>query len=133
MAWGNFLLDVGFNVAPASGGLTKFRFVKLSGNPEEVTVVAAIADDPIGISQYSVTAAEIVKDKGCSCRVWGISECEASGAIPVGARCTLETNGTVSAMVAASGKRIVGKCVGSPAVNAGDRISLLIFQDGALA
>ena len=130
MAWGNFLYDKGFNAAVP---LTKFRFVKLSGNSEEVTAVTAITDDPIGVSQFSVSAAEIVKDKGCSCRVWGVSEVEAAGAIPIGARVTLEINGTVSAMVAASGKRIVGQCVGTPAVNAGDRIACLLIHGGAVA
>ena len=130
MAWGNFLYDKGFNSASA---LTKYRFVKLSGNSEEVTAVTAITDDPIGVSQFSVSVAELAKDKGCSCRVWGVSEVEAAGPIPVGSRVQLENNGTVSAMVGASGKRVVGRCVGTPAVNAGDRISCLLIQGGALA
>ena len=130
MAWGNFLLDIGMDTAAA---LTKFRAVKYSGVVEQITPVTAITDVIAGFPQFNVATSEITRGKGASVRVHGVTEAEAFGAIPIGSLVTLETTGQVSAYVAASGKRIVGKCVGSPAVNAGDRISLLINPYGALA
>lgn len=130
MAWGNFVLDKGFSPAAA---LTKFRFCKLSGNVEEVTPITGITDTPIGIPQFTVTTAEIAKGKGASCRVMGVSEVEATGAIAIGTRCQLEADGRVSALVGASGKRIVGLCVGHPSTNAGDRIAMFIYHGAALA
>jgi len=131
-AWGNYMLDKGFLVASGQT-ITKFRAVKLSGNSEEVTPVTAITDNPIGFAQFGVTVAEIARGKGASVRVWGVTEAEASAAIAIGQLCTLETTGVVSPLVGASGKRIVGQCVGSPAVNAGDRIALLLFHGAAVA
>lgn len=124
MASGNFILDKGFDAATA---LSKFRFVKISG-AETVTAVTGIADDPIGVNQFAVTVAQIAKGKGASVRLLGISEIETAGAVAVGDRLQLENDGRVSTVVGASGKRIVGKCVGSAAANAGDRISGLIIQ-----
>lgn len=129
MAWGNFILDVGFN---AAGALTKYRFVKLTA-AETVNVCTAITDNPIGVAQFTVATGDLTRGKGASVRVEGVSEVEAVGAIAVGALCTLETDGRVSNYVAASGKRIVGQCVGHPSTNAGDRISLLIFHGAAVA
>jgi hypothetical protein len=129
MAWGNFLLDSGFNSASV---LTKYRAVKLSA-AETVTAVTAITDRPIGFSQFDISAAELAKNKGASVRVWGVTEAECSGVINVGDMCTLETDGRVSALVGASGKRIVGQCVGDPSATAGDRISLLIILGGGVA
>jgi len=131
MAWGNFMLDIGMDVASGQA-LTKFYAVKYSA-AEQVTPVTAITDVIAGFAQFGVTTNEITRGKGCSCRVHGVTEAVASGAIAVGALVTLETTGQVSNYVAASGKRIVGKCVGSPATNAGDRISLLINPYGTLA
>jgi len=125
MAWSNFVLSKGYNAAAA---LTKFRAVKYSGNVEEVTPVTAITDYPAGWAQFAVGASEITQGKGATIMVLGITEAEASTAITVGAMCTLETDGRVSVLVGASGKRIVGRCVGSPAANAGDRISMLILH-----
>jgi hypothetical protein len=123
MAWGNFILDSGFDV---TAPVTKFRLVKLTA-AETVGAVTGIADVPIGVAQYGVAAAEITKGKTASIRVLGVSEAEASIAIPVGSLVTQEADGRVSAYVAASGKRVVGICVGHPAAVAGDRIALL-FQ-----
>lgn len=124
MATGNFVLDKGYDVAAP---VTKYRAVKFSA-AETVTVIAANTDDPIGFAQFSVTAAEILKGKGTDVRLLGITEAEAVGAIAVGDRVTLEADGRVSVLVGASGKRIVGKCVGHASTNAGDRISMLIIQ-----
>ena|SRR5215831_2010457 len=132
MPWGNYMLDKGFNLASGQTA-TKFRAVKLSGNSEEVTPVTAITDNPIGWAQFGVTAAEVARGKGVSVRVWGVTEAEASAAIAIGQLCTLETDGRVSPLVGASGKRIVGQCVGSAAGAAGDRIALLMFHGAAVA
>ena len=132
MAWGNFLYDKGFDL-PAGGAVTKFRAVKLTGNTEEVSAVTGIADMIIGFVQFGVAATEQARGKGASVRVMGVTEAEAAVAIAVGAQVTLEADGRVSNYVAASGKRIVGRCVGSPATTAGDRISLLINVFGVLA
>ena len=125
MATGNFVLDKGYSCAAA---ITKFRAVKFTGNTEEVGPITAITDDPVGWAQFGVTLSEVAKGKGPSVRLIGISEAEASGAIAVGSRCQLEADGRVSAAVGSSGKRLVGRCVGHAAVNAGDRISLLLYQ-----
>lgn len=129
MATGNFVLDKGYDAAVA---LTKFRLVKFSGT-EAVTPVTAITDRPCGVGQFGVSSAEILKGKGQTVRMMGISEVETSTAIAVGDMCTLETNGTVSVLVAASGKRIVGQCVGHAATATGQRISMLFLNGLALA
>lgn len=124
MASSNFILEKGYNAAAA---ITKFRAVKFSA-AETVTPTTANTDDPIGFAQFTVTAADIIKGKGCTTMLLGITEAEAVGAIAVGDRVTLEADGRVSSLVGSSGKRIVGKCVGFASTNAGDRISLLIIQ-----
>ena len=131
MAWGNFLIDIGMDVASGQQ-LTKFYAVKYSA-AEQVTPVTGITDVIAGFAQFGVTTAEIAKGKGCDTRVMGVTEAVAVGAIAVGNLVTLETDGRVSVYAGASGKRIVGKCVGNPSTNAGDRISLLINPYGTLA
>lgn len=123
MAWGNFLWDTGFNAASI---VSKFYPVKLSA-AETVTAVTAIGDRPIGWSQFGVTAAELAKNKGVSVRVFGVTEATAGGVINVGDMCQLESTGKVTSLVGASGKRVVGQCVGDPSAADGDRISMMIL------
>lgn len=131
MASGNFVLDKGYN---AGNPLTKFRLVKLvAGTPETITPVTGITDEVIGVSQFACTAAEILNGKGGDVRILGISEVEAAGAIAIGQWCQSEGDGRVSALVGASGKKIVGKCTGFASTNAGDRISMLIVHTNAVA
>lgn len=130
MASGNFVLDKGYDTSAA---LTKFRAVKMTGNPEEVGPVTANTDEIQGFAQFSVAAGEILTGKGASVRLMGITEAEAVGAIDEGKWVTLEADGRVSELVNASGKTIVGKCVGFAAANAGDRISLWILPQRAKA
>lgn len=130
MASGNFVLDKGYDTAAA---LTKFRAVKMSGNPEEVTPITANTDEILGFAQFSVSTAEIAKGKGASVRLMGITEAEAVGAINEGDWVTLEADGRVSVLANSSGKTIVGKCVGNASTNAGDRISLWILPQRAKA
>lgn len=129
MAWGNFVLDKGMDVTAA---ITKFRLVKLTA-AETVGAIAAITDLPIGVAQFGITTAEVTRGKQASVRVIGVSEVEAAGAIAVGVRCQQEADGRVSAEVGASGKRLVGMCVGKPAAGAGDRISMLFLPGLGLA
>jgi hypothetical protein len=130
MAWGNFVLDVGFD---AAAPVTKFYAVKFGATPETVTPVTGIADLMVGIAQFNVLAAEILQGKGSSVRVMGVSEAVAASAIALGALVTMEADGRFSTWVSASGKRVVGRCIGTPAVNAGDVFSLLVNPFGLLA
>lgn len=129
MAWGNFILDSSWDVSAA---ITKFRLVKITG-VETCGAVTAITDYPVGVAQFGITTAEVAKGKTASVRVLGVSEVEASVAISSGTMCTLEADGRVSALVGASGKRIVGMCVGHPATTAGDRIAMLFLAGLGLA
>ena len=129
MATGNYVLDKGYN---AGAAVTKFYAVKLTA-AETVGPVSAIGDVVHGFAQFDVATAEIARGKGASVRIEGITEAVASAAIAVGAACQLEADGRISTVLAASGKRIVGRCVGHPASVAGDRISLLINPNGGVA
>lgn len=129
MAWGNFVIDKGHD---CSAAITKFRAVKFTAN-ETVGPVTGNTDEIAGFAQFSVSTAEIAKGKGSDTRMIGVTEAEASGAIAVGKRCTLESDGRVSELVGSSGKRIVGVCVGTPATNAGDRIAMLVLLGGGVA
>lgn len=129
MATGNFVLDKGYRVA-AGQTVTKFRAVKFSA-PEIVTPITAITDRIAGFAQYGVSAAELLKGKGASVRVEGQTEAEASAAVAIGAQVSIGADGRVK--TAATGERIVGICVGHPATNAGDRITLRLDADGPLA
>ena len=126
-ATGNFVLDKGYRAAAA---ITKFRAVKFSATPETVTPVTAATDLIAGFAQWSVSAPEITKGKGCTVRQAGITEAEASAAIALGALVELIADGRVRTATASSGARVVGRCVGAPATNAGDRISLELVLDG---
>lgn len=127
MATGNFVLTKGYR---AGAAITKFRAVKFSA-AETVVPVAAITDRVAGIAQFSVSAPEITKGKGASVAVDGQTEAEASGAIALGASVSIAADGRVK--TAATGERVVGHCAGHPATNAGDRITLHLVTDGALA
>ena len=129
MAYGNFVLDKGYDAAAA---LTKFRFCKMT-NAGKATPVTAITDYPLGVAQFEVLSTELTRGKGASVRLIGISEVEASGAINPGTVCTLELDGRVCALVGASGKRIVGICLDKGAVNAGDRVAMELISGAGLA
>jgi hypothetical protein len=127
-ATGNFVLDKGYRAAAA---ITKFRAVKFSASGI-VTPVTSITDNIAGFAQFGVTAGEIARGKGCLVRTGGITEAEASSAIAVGALVELLADGRVRTATASSGARAVGRCVGAPSTNAGDRISLAVVLDGVL-
>lgn len=126
---GNFVLDKGYDAAAA---ITKYRAVKFSAD-ETVTPVTAITDVIVGVEQFGVSAAEITKGKGASVRrAPGITPWEAAGAIAVGQQVTLEADGRCSALVGASGKRIVGTCE-HPVGAAGEIATVALAQAGGLA
>lgn len=127
MATSNFVLGRGFD---ASAAITKNRFVKagtVAGDPQ-VTPVTAATDVPLGVAEYDVTAAEILKGKGVSVQMVGIVKVEATGAIAVGGLVAPSANGRAQPAVATN--RQVGVCVGTPSTNAGDVIDVLLFLPG---
>jgi hypothetical protein len=123
----NFVLGRGFDAAAA---ITKRRFVKAgsAAADPQVTPVTAATDVPLGVAEYDVTAAEILKGKGVSVQMVGIVEVEATGAIAVGGLVAPSANGRAQPAVATN--RQVGVCVGHPATNAGDVIDVLLFLPG---
>ena len=125
-AYGNFVLDKGYDAAAA---ITKFRAVKFSAE-ETVTPVTAITDQVIGVEQFGVSAAEILKGKGASVRTDGITEMECSAAIAIGALVSIAADGRCK--TAATGERIVGLCVKATA-NAGERAAVRLRLPGVLA
>jgi hypothetical protein len=129
VATGNYVLDKGYIPAAA---LTKFMPVKLTA-AETVGPIAANSDVVHGFAQFDVASSEITRGKQASVRIMGITEAVAAGAIAVGVAVQLEATGQVSAAVGASGKRLVGRCVGHPSSVAGDRISLLFDPTGGVA
>jgi hypothetical protein len=126
-ATGNFVLDKGFDAAAA---ITKFRAVKLSAD-ETVTPVTAITDRSIGVEQFGVSAAEILKGKGASVRLMGITEMEVSANVAVGDLVSAGTDGR--AKTAATGERVIGECVKGTTAGAGARISVQLNLPGFLA
>ena|SRR3990167_1222146 len=128
-AWGNFVVDKGFDAAAA---LTKFRAVKLvaTNGSEAVTPVTAATDNVIGVAQFGVTAAEILQGKGASVRLMGITEMETAEAITRGRRVSISANGRVQTV--ATG--VVGDTVIGIAMDgcdgAGDRIPVFLSMPG---
>lgn len=123
-AWGNFVLDKGMNAAAA---ITKFRAVKLTAE-ETVGPVAALGDMVIGVAQFGVSTAEILKGKGCSFRCMGVTEMEADGVIAVGAPVGITTDGRASATIGV-GTRRIGVCVKASG-GVGQRCSVLLNLPG---
>lgn len=125
-SYGNFVLDKGYD---AAGAITKFRAVKMSAE-ETVTPVTAITDQVVGVEQFGVSAAEILKGKGASVRIAGISEMEASAAIVAGASVSIASDGR--AKTAATGERVIGLCL-EGAGNTGERCSVALRLPGILS
>lgn len=119
---GNFVLDKGFHVK-AGEVITKFRAVKQTATGE-VAPVTAVGDLPIGVAQFSVSAAELLKGKGASVRLMGITLMEASEAIAINDLVVLASDGR-AATTPVNGDRVVGIAM-SVAANAGDQISVFL-------
>jgi Uncharacterized conserved protein (DUF2190) len=127
-ATGNFLLDKGYD---AAGVLVKKRACKMVGE-ELVGPITAIADVPIGVAQFDVSAAEIAKGKGASVRLAGISVMECSAAIAAGALVQMAADGRAAPYTGASGARILGLCT-KGATTAGNEVSVALDLPGGLA
>ena len=125
MAYGNVGIDKGFKAAAA---LTKFRAVKMSA-VNTVTPVTGATDQPIGVTQVSITAGEITKQKIADVRVIGITEMECSAAVTIGAEIGMASDGR--AKVAASGERVIGLSLSTTA-NAAERVTVLLYLAGHL-
>ena len=122
-ATSNFVLAKGKNTSTA---LTKKRFVKLdtaATDGETVKACDTAGEGAFGVSLFSVSAAEITKDKGASVQVEGIAVVEAAAALAVGVLVTTDNVGR--AAVAASGNYILGKVV-EPAGAPGNEAAVLL-------
>jgi hypothetical protein len=126
MAYGNFILDKGYDAASV---LTKFRAVKFHANPEAVTAITGATDLVHGVSQFDVTTAELAKNKGASVRVDGVTEWEAGGAITKGAFVTIDSAGRCVA--AATGNKIWGQAW-QAASTSGDRVAVQLLKAGGV-
>jgi hypothetical protein len=129
VATSNFVLGRGFDT---TGALVKNRFVKAGAAAADplVTAVTASTDVCLGVSEYDVTAADILKGKGASVQMVGIVKVEATGAIAVGGLVAPSPNGRAQPAVATN--RLVGACVGHPSTNAGDVIDVLLMLPGSI-
>jgi hypothetical protein len=119
---GNFVLDKGFRLLSGQT-MTKFRAVKLA-SAGVCTNVAAVGDPAIGISQFSVSAAELLRGKGVPVRLEGISELEVAGPVAVGDEVAMAADGRGKGAAPAAGDRILGIALTAAAGNAGDRVSV---------
>ncbi|KKW09708.1 MAG: hypothetical protein UY48_C0055G0011 [Candidatus Gottesmanbacteria bacterium GW2011_GWB1_49_7] len=128
-AWGNFIVDKGFDAAAA---ITKFRAVKLvaTNGLESVTPVTAATDNVVGVAQFGVTAPEILKGKGASVRLMGITEMETAEAITRGRRVSITANGRVQmASTGVVGDTLIGLAMDG-CDGAGDRIPVFLNLPG---
>jgi hypothetical protein len=121
-AHGNFILDKGYDAASA---ITKFRAVKFTANPEEVTQCTVLGENGVGVAQFGVTAAEITKGKGTSVRREGLTEWETGGVIAAGDDVTVDAQGRC--VVAAATQRVWGKAEFA-ATGAGVRITVALVE-----
>jgi hypothetical protein len=119
---GNFVLDKGFRLL-AGQTVTKFRAVKMS-SAGVVTNVAAVGDPAIGVAQFSVSAAELLRGKGVPVRMQGITELEVAGPVAVGDLVAMAIDGRGKGAAPAAGDRILGIALTAAAGNAGDRVSV---------
>lgn len=129
MATANFVLGRGFDLV-AGQTISKGRAVKAgaAASDPQVTPVTAATDVVLGVAEYDVSAAELLKGKGVSVQMVGIVKMEATGAIAVGGLVAPSTNGRAQPAVATN--RVIGVCVGSPSTNAGDVIDVLLGLPG---
>jgi len=118
LATGNFLLDKGYD---ALGAIGKNRAVRLVSE-ETVSQVTLSAQVVLGVSQFGVTADEILAGKGASVRRDGRTEWECGAAVPLGSYVMADTLGR--AIVATAGNPVAGMCDGDASTAAGEYISV---------
>lgn len=100
----NVVLSKGYDAAAA---ITKKRFVKISGE-QQVTQCTVAGELAIGVSLFSVSAAEITKGKGVSVLEMGRAIVEAGAAVAVGAKVATDNQGR--AVTSAAGNTVLGVC-----------------------
>jgi len=123
-ATSNYVLSKGRRAAAA---VTKKRFVKLTGTNDAVTPCTVAGEAAYGVALFSVSAAEIVKNKEVSVQVEGRAVVEASAALAVGVPITTDTSGRAAA--AATGNWVLG-IVDEPAAGVGNECSVLLTPGG---
>jgi hypothetical protein len=112
----NFVLAKGKNTSTV---LTKKRFVKLDTvdtTGETVKQCDTAGERAFGVCLFSVSAAELAKNKGASVMTMGRAIVEAGAALAIGVEVTTDTSGR--AVAATSGQYILG-VVDEPASGAG--------------
>jgi hypothetical protein len=78
----------------------------------------------IGIAQFSVSAADLLRGKGVSTRLQGISEVEVAGPVAVGDEVAMAADGRGKGAAPAAGDRILGIAMTAAPGNPGDRVSV---------
>ena len=116
--------DKGYDVSAA---VTEFRAVKWIAE-ETVGPVTAALDFVAGVAQESVSAAEILKGKGCPIAVEGDTEWECSEAIAVGQPVSIGTDGRCQVGTTAA-ERVHGHCV-EPTTASGQRARVHLSLNG---
>lgn len=123
----NFTMGKGKN---AGGAITKKRFVKLdttAADGETVIQCSVAGEAAYGVSLFSVSVAEIAKDKGASVLTDGRAIVEASEAIAVGDPVATTNDGR--AKIATTGNHVLGMC-DEPAGASGNECSVDLSKAG---
>jgi hypothetical protein len=121
-ATGNYVLDKGYDAAAA---ITKFCAVKRTANAEEVTPVTAATDVPLGVAQFGVSAPEILKGKGASVRLAGITEMVVGTTLTDGTHFLVGIDAAGKAKPATTGERVIGILVKGAAANGRATVALI--------
>lgn len=108
----NMVLAVGYD---ASAAITKYCAVKLTAD-QTVGPVTAEGDLWIGISQYGVTAAEILQGKGASVMLMGVSLVKVgAGGVTLGTSVGIDASG--QAVAINTGARVLGIALATGVAN----------------
>lgn len=121
----NVVLSKGYD---AGGAITKKRFVKISGE-QQVVQCSVAGEAALGVSLFSVSAAEILKGKGASVLEMGRAIVEAGAAITVGAKIATDNQGR--AITAVSTNNVLGICE-KGASGAGNECTVRLTSIGIL-
>jgi hypothetical protein len=121
----NYVLDKGMK-ATGTIDIVAGHFVKLTTNPQEVAVTAAITDKVIGVTMENVDAAKVTQGKVfMEVRLMGVARVEAAAAIAIGAKVAPESAATARAQTAVSTQFPAGIAL-TAASAAGDYIDVLL-------
>lgn len=119
-AYGNYVLAKGYD---AESAITKFSAVKGGTTAEGVIMCTAQGENGRGISQFGVTADEILLGKGASVLIDGISEWTVGAQVDKDELVTTDADGLCEP--AASGDFVWGLAL--QAGEADDRIAVALF------